>query len=352
MPDHVLHDDPFYRLTAHGPVRHPTSIIAFDIRSVRRHQINPGAFAEPFLPLAMRQAEGPANFLSLQTSRNCWYLDPALDAVLDKARAFCAGTRIVTYGSSMGAYASINLAGALGADFALALSPLSTMFDPYMSSIGDKRYPSDRKVLSPERDRIGRGDMANLRGLICFDSTHAADAAHTARIASLTRCDLLDVKHGGHPCGVMLNRIYPLRRLLSDVAKGEPDLAELRTILLREGPKSQEALAADPARVGEFYALCDSDLAQIRPTSMANAAALAQNMPEALGDDPATRAARLWKLAGWLGDPAMNWAADPAKRYLAVCAVFDAARAQGLKGLAKRISGTYLKGRTPAGSGE
>lgn len=342
MSDRVLYSDACYRLVAHGPRRHPVSVIAFDIRRANRHPLTPGRFGEPFLPPAIREAGGPANFLSLQTSRNCWYLDPALDPVLEAARGFCAGTRIVTYGSSMGAYAALNLAGALGADYALALSPLSTIFDPYATAIGDRRFPDDRRLLSPDRDVIHLGGLADLRGLICFDSTHAQDAAHAARIAAATSCDLLDVRHAGHPCGIALNRIYPLRRLLADAVADQVQVAALRGLMLQEIPKLQEAIAADPDRVSAFHDLCRADLTQIRPTSMVNAAALARGLPQRLGPDPATRKARLAELVAWIGDPAMNWAPDPPKRLMAAQYLAEAAQQAGLADLAAACARAHL----------
>src|SRR5262249_48609659 len=61
---------------------------------------------------------------------NNWYQYPELLAAAEAVRRFAASyDKVITYGSSMGAYAAIRLGGEVGAEAALAISPQYSM-DP------------------------------------------------------------------------------------------------------------------------------------------------------------------------------------------------------------------------------
>lgn len=79
------------------------------------------------------------------------------------------GGRIVTYGSSMGGFEAVNLAGVLEAAYTLAISPISTIFPPFAEVVQDRRYALDATLLQNQNDFIGSATLLTQRGLVFFD---------------------------------------------------------------------------------------------------------------------------------------------------------------------------------------
>lgn len=228
MTPHEIYRDANYLVLAHGDIRHDTSIVGFSWRSVDYHPNRPRDFDRRFLKDEMLAWNLAANLISIIPSRNCWYIGAGADLGLAAVRQAVAGTRVITYGSSMGAYAAINCATELDADYFIAASPLYTIFNPFMAAIGDRRYGPDRAVLPQTRDTTQTGAQADRRGLIIYDNHLPHDARHVEAIAKVSQASLLAVPHSGHPSGRRLNKIYPLKQILAEVVGNTFDLARVQ----------------------------------------------------------------------------------------------------------------------------
>jgi len=105
-----------YRALRNGPLTHPTTIVSFQARSAASHHpVDPRDFMDPFVPPSVTGSDMPVNFIQIVTNRNNWYLDAEAIDLARRVRQAVGGGRIVTYGSSMGGFAAVNLAGVLEA---------------------------------------------------------------------------------------------------------------------------------------------------------------------------------------------------------------------------------------------
>lgn len=155
------------------------------------------------------------------TRTNRWYQYREMPAALRAIRA-ALGTaqRVLTYGSSMGGYAAIRFAGALGADAVLALSP--------QYSIDRRRVPFERRWLEEQR-RIGRtrerAIESNARVVIAYDPRFAQDRRHIDLIAAEAPVVRLPLPFGGHPVGGFLVELGLLQPLVLDLLEGGGDVS-------------------------------------------------------------------------------------------------------------------------------
>jgi hypothetical protein len=186
-----------------------TLVVTFAEREVRRRQgLERPGFGESFL----RKAGIPA--IHVTAAWNHWYLTPEMAPALEAARAAASGhARIATYGSSMGGYAALLHARALGAQRVVALSPRFAV-DPAKVPF----HPVEREEL-PRLD-LGADDMeaalAHPARYLVASDIHRFDGGHIARLraAGRRRLALVPLPFAGHPCGHFLREA----RLLSGMA--------------------------------------------------------------------------------------------------------------------------------------
>lgn len=239
MASTELYRDDFYLVRAHGSLGHPTSVVGFSGRSEEFHPLRPTNFDHCFLNDQMADWPVKANWISITSSRNCWYLADEVEPAMEVVRQAVAGTRTITYGSSMGGYAAINWARTLRADYFFAISPLFSLFDPFMASIKDNRFALDRRLLSPARETISKGLQAQQKGLVAYDDQHIRDSHHARMILRHTLAKGLTVPQAGHPCGPTLRRTYPLRLIIEALIRDDFKLkAVQREILRRLAPQT------------------------------------------------------------------------------------------------------------------
>ena len=242
--DHVLFETDGYRVVLHGEPELPATIVAFQPHSPF---ISTPAqpFPEYFLPEKLIRSDFPANFVSFQTSKNGWYCDAQADKAAQTLGAVLEGTRVITYGMSMGGFAAMNLAGHLNAARFLALAPQATVFHPFMGVIHDNRFAAEMDPFQPHHDHISAGEVLDRDGLIIFDSYEYFDVAHAGRAASLTRAKLINLPYTGHQVGRVLNRILPLRKILLAMTRKHMDLIGMRRqieLAMADLPEQQAAL--------------------------------------------------------------------------------------------------------------
>lgn len=204
---------------------HSVSIITFESRNKYISATKPS----PFGPGFGRGRFAPLGFNEylVRRNRNHWYQTDEMIAVADIINSRTSGTRVITYGSSMGGFAAINFASMLNADQFIALSPLQDIAPG--NEAGDRRW-SESAVLDFTHNRISTGDCLQAHGYVfyCHDSL---DEAHARLLKRDTLATLVAVDYGGHPCSFFLNDTYGLKRLVAEIGTQKFDLDDFHRIL-------------------------------------------------------------------------------------------------------------------------
>ncbi len=157
------------------------------------------------------------------TRDNDWFQHPEMAEATAAIRAATAGAAaVLAYGSSMGAYAAVRFADAVGAGQALALSPQYSI-DPAKTPF-ERRWGQDRRRLRflPGLDGPIR---SAVRPVVAYDP-HGPDRAHADRIAADTPIIRLAVPHGGHPVGSLLSEAGLLTGIVMQALEGALDPAD------------------------------------------------------------------------------------------------------------------------------
>jgi hypothetical protein len=157
---------------------------------------------------------------------NDWYQYPEMDDVLDVIRTAVSGAdRVLTYGSSMGGYAAVRFADAVGATHVLSLSPQYSI-DPRVVA-ADKRWWWDQKridFLPVFNGTIGcRSDV-----VIAYDPTLKLDKLHADLIGRDIPARLLPFPYGGHPVTTVLGELGLLQTMAINSLAGVLELAAIQ----------------------------------------------------------------------------------------------------------------------------
>ena len=179
--------------------------------------------------------------------RNDWFQYAEMPKVLALIReATSSAERVLAYGSSMGGYAAVRFAAAIGAQSALALSPQFSI-DPRKARF-ERRWPYDQRRIRFRPELDGRVAAAPQL-VVAFDPTLASDRRHAQRIASATPTILLPISYAGHPCGPMMAELGLLRPLVRDLLDGHFDAAALLRDVHRQRARSAAWLGELAARL-------------------------------------------------------------------------------------------------------
>lgn len=205
---------------------HPLSIVTFESRDKRLPAASLGRFGAGygqgrFAPLGF-------NEYLVKRSRNHWYQTPEIDDVIAIINRMARGTRVFTYGSSMGGFAAINFASQLNAERFIALSPLHDV--SVGNEAGDTRW-SESRELAFSHNLIRSGECRGAEGFVFYSSRDAGDDAHAALIERDTAGTLVPVEYGGHPCSFYLNATYKLKRIIAEVGAGAFDVDDFYRVL-------------------------------------------------------------------------------------------------------------------------
>ncbi len=191
-----------------------------------------------------RRAFGEAFFkkrgisaLYVMCAGNHWYQYPDMPEAIAAARGALVrsgANRILTYGTSMGAYAALRHADALGASAVLALSPQYSN-DP-------ARVPWE---LRWQRDWDGiewqphSAQPLSFHGVpaVIYDSENA-DRRHAELIAEETPCDLIDLPYAGHPVGRFLLEAGLLHEIIFAALDGTLDPPKIKRAALAARSRS------------------------------------------------------------------------------------------------------------------
>jgi len=178
-----------------------------------------------------------------------WYQYPDMAAALATVRAATAGAeRVVTYGSSMGGYAALRFADAVGATDILALSPQYTI--DLKAAPQELRWTQDAKRIR-WRPEFGGPIISSARAVVVFDPT-GPDQWHGERIERDLGCRAIRLHHSAHPVTTYLSEVGLLAPLIDDVLEGVFDprafRREARRRRVGNGIYLGELAAAQPPR--------------------------------------------------------------------------------------------------------
>lgn len=195
-------------------------IVTFDNYSIG-HGFDRDGFSQRFLN------EQGISAVHIMGKREDWYQYSEMESALRSVRDYLAdANRVITYGSSMGAYAALRFADQLGADGVLALSP--------QYSIDPRKAPFETRW---SQDALRLDWLAGLepplptvaRAVVVYDPA-TIDRLHADLIAAEADITAIPVRYSGHPSGAMLAETHLLTPLLLDVLNGEADLSSHRRL--------------------------------------------------------------------------------------------------------------------------
>lgn len=167
---------------------------------------------------------------------NDWYQYPEIGAVLSIIREAVAGAEsVLAYGSSMGGYAAVRFADAIGATDVLALSPQYSIDPRRMKA--DRRWWWDQKRIQFQPEHNGR-ISGHARVVIAYDPTIRLDRLHAEAIARDVSVTMLCLPHAGHPVTTVLAELHLLQKMAISFAAGSPDVAAIESEFLARREES------------------------------------------------------------------------------------------------------------------
>lgn len=157
--------------------------------------------------------------------REDWYQYPEMISAMTAVRAAVAGAdRVMTYGTSMGAYAAIRFADAAGANAALALSPQYSI-DP-VKAPHDRRWAQDSYRIRWLADIEGP-IRCQFKPVVVYDPS-TLDRWHADRIASDIAVTPIRLPYASHPAATFLGEVGMLEGLIFDVLNGTEDVKAIK----------------------------------------------------------------------------------------------------------------------------
>jgi len=164
--------------------------------------------------------------IHVMSYRNDWFQYAEIVEILRTIGAACAGAeRLLAYGSSMGGYAALRFADAIGAHAALALSPQFSL-DPRKVPFETRWAPDRRRIrFLPTLDGV---ILPGPERIFAYDSALEADRRHAELLTAAAPMTAIALPHAGHPVGGFLNDIKLLRPLVLTALDGSFDAARFR----------------------------------------------------------------------------------------------------------------------------
>lgn len=158
---------------------------------------------------------------------NRWYQYPEMDAALAAVAAVTITyPRVFTYGSSMGGYAALRFARAVGAATAIAISPQFSL-DPRVVPF-ETRWQADLAAITFREGPVEPTE----RQLIFSDPKLELDAAHVRLFAALpTETAMVNVPYAGHPVGAIMAETGVLKDALRTILGGRFDKGQVERAL-------------------------------------------------------------------------------------------------------------------------
>ena len=180
---------------------------------------------------------------------NRWYQYDTMIAAAATIRAVTAGyDRVITYGSSMGGYAALRLAGAVRANFCLALSPQYSI--DWTRVRWERRWAASSRAFRDVWERLlpppKLADAWIIYDPLLRDRRHV----NLLQREGFSFAEI-DVPGGGHPISSFLAEAGLLRPAIMDVIAGQFDPVAFRSAALSKLPGSAQALLAQSSRASK-----------------------------------------------------------------------------------------------------
>lgn len=231
-------DEPSKGAMVGGVVRPPVTPLfeSADLRLVHQAGDRAGSVVVTFSSLNMHDypfgdvffaKHGVQAYHFVATWNHWWQPASVREAVAALVRilAEAGHSRIVTYGSSMGAYGAAMYASELGAQAVLMLAPQWTA-DPARAP-HEKRWAAEARQISFLHDDMGANISTAARKYLVYDPA-SEDRAHARLYGGVANTVLLPCPDGGHVIGHTLQQSDLLTGLVMEVLDGEIDLARWR----------------------------------------------------------------------------------------------------------------------------
>lgn len=144
--------------------------------------------------------------IAFKSARDRWFQDMP-DEILPKVRSECLAGRydtIMTYGSSMGGFAALACADALGAQRVIAMSPQFTIKEAY-----DTRWAANAKGLKWNRP-IDTAAVGNADVHVVYDDRSPLEMSHITRLQAIVpsgRLHEIRLPFSGHPSLAYLRQV-------------------------------------------------------------------------------------------------------------------------------------------------
>ena len=182
-------------------------VVTFDSFTDARTLDRPG-FGEAFF-----RSRG-IDAIHVISRENDWYQYPEMEAAMRPVHAASrAYRRVVTYGSSMGAYAAIRLGGLAGAHCALAMSPQYSI-DPAVTPF-ERRWPGSRERFAPVWER--RLPFPALEEAYLVYDPNDPDGRHAALFQRDLAFTSVPLKQAGHTASGYLQEVGLLQDVVLSV---------------------------------------------------------------------------------------------------------------------------------------
>jgi hypothetical protein len=151
---------------------------------------------------------------------NEWYQYAEMQALVDVIRKNTSGYKeVVTYGSSMGAYAAFRVGGQIDATRAVALSPLFSV-DPNKVP-WEKRWRRDTAHLEFVDDDMASSLRRISRAIAVVDPLHQ-DAKHARLLRQASETvEIINAPFAGHPTGHFLRETGIISDVVADMLTGK-----------------------------------------------------------------------------------------------------------------------------------
>jgi hypothetical protein len=213
MNDGVLYRSAHLKVHRNGPWHKSRDVlvICFQYRQSAPHLDLPG-FAEEFF------AKFEIDAVFINCASNEWYQYPDLPIALSTVRSFATlWKRSVTYGSSMGAYAAIRFAAAIGAQTSISVGP---QFSPRSAVIeGEHRFDDDvASIVFLHEDSYQAS--STIDNYVIYDPLFKQDARHITEYQKTVKVLPIPIPCGGHTPLIPLVQCGMLTELLLSLMQG------------------------------------------------------------------------------------------------------------------------------------
>ncbi len=134
------------------------------------------------------------NVIAVKSIANNWYQEPALPDIIAQVNELAGARERLGYGTSMGAYAIHNFAGALNITRGLLFGPQFSV-DPAKAKF-DQRWRRDAEKLTFTHDTPA--ESPSLRGFLLYDGQNILDRMHAALILRHHALAPVAINYAGH----------------------------------------------------------------------------------------------------------------------------------------------------------